>query len=128
MCLVPKIYGGFKLKKALIIAVVIVIVIGGITLRFIFKQQEESTEAIASIAKPVEVIEARRGEIRAELQLSGTIDPNSQVMVFPEAAGKIITAIGQQPPKHFEPTGKLPTHTGQEGAVAFPLGAEHLAE
>ena len=78
------------MKKVLIIAAIIVIIIGGITLRFIFKQRGESTEAIASTVKPVEVIKARRDEIREELQLSGTIEPNSQVTVFPEVAGKII--------------------------------------
>ena len=82
-----------QLKKALISAfvVVIVITIGAIALKLITGDPEGPTAAIASTVKQVQVMEATRGEIRDALELSGTIEPNSQVTVFPEIAGTIIT-------------------------------------
>ena len=82
--------GGSKLKKIWIIAVVAVIIIGGAVFRFTSKPRKNATEAPAPTEKAVEVIEALRGEIRSELELSGTIEANSQVTVFPEVAGEII--------------------------------------
>lgn len=61
-----------------------------ITLRFIINQRAKLVEVVASTTKPVEVVKARRGEIRQELQLSGTIEANSHVTVFPKVAGIII--------------------------------------
>jgi RND family efflux transporter MFP subunit len=78
------------LRKALIIALIILLIVGFIFVRFIFKQQNTPDEAIASAVKPVEVTKVRRGEIRLELQLSGTIEPKSKVTVFPKVAGEII--------------------------------------
>jgi len=49
----------------------------------------EQTES-AAVLKPVEIIKAKRGEIRSELELSGTIQAESQVNVFPKIAGRII--------------------------------------
>ena len=78
------------MRKALIIASVILVFIIVITLRFVINQRTKPTEIVASTAKPVEVIKARRGAIRHELKLSGTIEANSNVTVFPEVAGKIM--------------------------------------
>ena len=71
--------------------VVIVIVIGGIVLKFITREPESPMGAIASTVKQVEAIEVTRGEIRDELELPGTIESASRVAVFPEIAGTVIT-------------------------------------
>ena len=78
------------MKKIWIIAVVFVIIIGGAIFRFTSKPRKNTTEVPAPTEKAVEVVEALRGEIRSELELSGTIEANSQVTVFPEVAGEII--------------------------------------
>ena len=78
------------MRRVLIVASVILVIIVVITLRFVITQRAKPAEVIASTAKPVEVIKARRGEIRHELKLSGTIEANSNVTVFPEVVGKII--------------------------------------
>ena len=78
------------MKKILIFGFAFILLIGGISFKFITNQQNSSAAVITSTLKPVEVIKAARGEIRSDLQLSGTIEPNSHVMVFPKAAGKII--------------------------------------
>jgi RND family efflux transporter MFP subunit len=77
-------------KKFLIIALIIVIAIAAIFIRSATRQQSSDTGAVAATIKAVEVMKAPRGEIRSELQLSGTIEANSRVTVFPEVAGKII--------------------------------------
>ena len=82
--------GGLKMKKVWVFALALTLLIGGITFILITNQQSSSAEVVASTTKPVEVIKAIRGEIRSTLQLSGTIEPNSQVTVFPKADGKII--------------------------------------
>ena len=46
-------------------------------------------EAAATDLKPVEVVEASQGELREELELSGTIEPQAKVTIFPKAAGII---------------------------------------
>ena len=53
------------------------------------KPADEQIET-AALLKPVEITKARRGEIRSELQLSGTIQAESQVSVFPKIAGRVI--------------------------------------
>lgn len=78
------------MRRVMIIATVILVFFVAITLRFVINQRTKPTEVAASPAKPVEVIKARRGEIRQELKLSGTIEANSNVTVFPEIAGKVI--------------------------------------
>ncbi len=79
------------MRRPWIIAIIILIVIIGIVfIRFTTKKRESETVAVASTVKVVEVIKASRGEIRSELQFSGTIEADSQVTVFPEVAGKII--------------------------------------
>ncbi len=78
------------MKKFLIIALIIVIAIVAILIRSATRQQSSDTGAVAATIKAVEVMKAPRGEIRSELQLSGTIEANSRVTVFPEVPGKII--------------------------------------
>ncbi|MCH8294539.1 efflux RND transporter periplasmic adaptor subunit [Candidatus Poribacteria bacterium] len=78
------------MKKVLIGAVIVIIIVGVIILRFVLKQKTGIEEAVASSIKPVEVIKVRLEEIRSELQLSGTIEPDSRVRVFPKVAGEII--------------------------------------
>ena len=48
-------------------------------------------EAETEISKPVEIAKAKRGEIRLELQLSGTIEAESRVNVIPKISGRIIS-------------------------------------
>ena len=78
------------MKRFLIIALIIIIAIAAILIRSATRQQGGEPVAIAATIKAVEVLKAPRGEIRSELQLSGTIEANSRVTVFPEVAGKII--------------------------------------
>ena len=78
------------MKKFLIIALIIVIALAAIFIRSATRQQSSDTGAVAATIKAVEVMKAPRGEIRSELQLSGTIEANSRVTVFPEVPGRII--------------------------------------
>ncbi len=81
------------LKKKLIstsVVVIQLIICGIITSIFIACQPKGPLEK-ASKPKRVEVIKVTRGEIQDVLELSGTIEPTSQVTVFPEIAGTIIT-------------------------------------
>ena len=55
------------------------------------REQPAPQQAEATVLKPVEVTKARRGEIRLEHQLSGTIQAESQVSVYPKIAGRLIT-------------------------------------
>ena len=72
------------MKKIGIIALIILIALAAIFIRSATRQQSSETEAIAATIKAVEVMKAPRGEIRSELQLSGTIEAKSRVTVFPE--------------------------------------------
>ena len=78
------------MKKFLIIGLIIVIALAAIFIRSATRQRSSETEAVAATIKTVEVMKAPRGEIRSELQLSGTIEAKSRVTVFPEVPGKII--------------------------------------
>ena len=78
------------MKKFGIIILIILIALAAIFIRSATRQQRGETEAVAATIKAVEVMKAPRGEIRSELQLSGTIEANSRVTVFPEVPGKII--------------------------------------
>ena len=78
------------MKKFLIIVLIIVIAIAAIFIRSALRRQGTEPEAVAAIIKAVETMQVPRGEIRSELQLSGTIEANSRVTVFPEVSGKII--------------------------------------
>ena len=77
--------------KKLIVAIIIVVILGILAFRIVTKQRASTTEAVASdISKPVEVVQARRAKIESLLQLYGTIEPNSRVIVFPEIPGRLI--------------------------------------
>ena len=78
------------MKKFGIIALIVLIALAAIFIRSATRRQNSETEAVAATIKAVEVMKAPRGEIRSELQLSGTIQANSRVTVFPEVPGKII--------------------------------------
>ena len=54
------------------------------------RESPSSQQAEAVVLKPVEVTKAKRGEIRLEHQLSGTIQAASQVSVYPKIAGRLI--------------------------------------
>ena len=78
-----------KLKNVLVV-ILIVLAIGAILVlpRFLKSPAPEVEEMeSAAIFKPVEIAKATRGEIRSELELSGTIQAESQVNVFPKIAG-----------------------------------------
>ena len=73
------------------IGIIIVLVIGAIVLfRFLKPENAVVDEPDIKTPKPVEVIKVSRGEIRSELQLSGTIEAESRVNVFPKIAGRLI--------------------------------------
>ena len=78
------------MKKFGIIALIILIALAAIFIRAASRRRAGEPEAVAATIKAVEVMKAPRGEIRSELQLSGTIEANSRVTVFPEVPGKII--------------------------------------
>ena len=84
--------GRNKLKKILVF-ILILLGIGAIFAvpRFLKSEKPAAEQAEAAAAlKPVEVTRAKRGEIRSELELSGTIQAESQVSVFPKIAGRLI--------------------------------------
>ena len=79
------------MKKVLVI--ILIILIGAILIvpRFLKPEKPTDEQAEAATApKPVEITKAKRGEIRSELELSGTIQAASQVNVFPKIAGQLI--------------------------------------
>ena len=79
------------MKKFGIIILLILIALAAIFIRAASRRRTGESQAVAATIKAVEVMNAPRGEIRSELQLSGTIEANSRVTVFPEVPGKIIT-------------------------------------
>lgn len=80
------------MKKALIvIGILLVIAVILAVPRFMQRQSPVSQQAEAIVHKPVEVTKSKRGEIRLEHQLSGTIQAASQVSVYPKIAGRLIT-------------------------------------
>ena len=80
------------MKKVLIV-IFLILAIGAILIvpRLLKSptSEVEQTES-AAVLKPVEITKAKRGEIRSELELSGTIQAESQIKVFPKIAGRII--------------------------------------
>lgn len=77
--------------KRIWFGVIIVLGIAVLTVPRLLKTEKSTDEqAEAAVLKPVEISKAMRGEIRAELQLSGTIEAQSRVSVFPEIAGRLI--------------------------------------
>lgn len=80
------------MKKVLIvIGILLVIAVILAVPRFRQRQNPASEQAEAVVLKPVEITKAKRGEIRLEHQLSGTIQAASQVSVYPKIAGRLIT-------------------------------------
>ena len=80
------------MKKVLIvIGILLVIAVILAVPRFMQRQRPVPQEAEAIVLKPVEITKATRGEIRLEHQLSGTIQAESQVSVYPKIAGRLIT-------------------------------------
>ena len=80
------------MKKALVI-ILIILAIGAILVLPRFLEPSKPTDeqiGAAAPLKPVEITKVRRGEIRLELELSGTIQAESQVNVFPKIAGRLI--------------------------------------
>ena len=79
------------MKKALIGILIVLAIAAIIGLpRFLKPDKPAIQQAQATVLKPVEVAKAKRGEIRSELELSGTIQAESQVSVFPKVAGRLV--------------------------------------
>ena len=78
--------------KKVFIGILIVLAIAAIISlpRFLKPEKPAIQEAQATVLKPVEITKAKRGEIRSELELSGTIQAESQVSVFPKVAGRLV--------------------------------------
>ena len=80
------------MKKVLIvIGILLVIAVILAVPRFMQRQNPVPQQAEAIVLKPVEITKSKRGEIRLEHQLSGTIQAASQVSVYPKIAGRLIT-------------------------------------
>ena len=80
------------MKKVLIvIGILLVIAVILAVPRFMERENAAPQQAAAIVLKPVEITKAKRGEIRLDHQLSGTIQPESQVSVYPKIAGQLIT-------------------------------------
>ena len=79
------------MKKVLIGVLIVVAIAAIIGLpRFLKPEKPETQQTQATVLKPVEVTKAARGEIRSELELSGTIQAESQISVFPKVAGRLV--------------------------------------
>ena len=80
------------MKKVLIIILIVLAIAAVLVLPRFLKSPNPDIEQMesATVLKPVEIAKAKRGEIRSELELSGTIQAESQVNVFPKIAGRII--------------------------------------
>ena len=79
------------MKKVLIGILIILAIAVVISLpRFLKPEKSTIQQAQATVLKPVEIAKATRGEIRSELELSGTIQAESQVSVFPKVAGRLV--------------------------------------
>ena len=79
------------MKKVLVVIVIVLVIAAIIALpRFLKPEGPETPQTAATVLKPVEITKAKRGEIRSELELSGTIQAESQVNVFPKIAGRLV--------------------------------------
>ena len=80
------------MKKVLIVILILLVVAAILVVPRFLKPGKPTAEQaeVAAVPKPVEVTKAKRGEIRSELELSGTIQAESQVSVFPKIAGRLI--------------------------------------
>ncbi len=80
------------MKKVLIVIGILLVIAVILALpRFSQRQNPVSQQGEAVVLKPVEITKAKRGEIRLEHQLSGTIQAKSRVSVYPKIAGRLIT-------------------------------------
>ena len=79
--------------KKIWIGIILIAVIAAIAMFRFLKPAKPviDQEAETEISKPVEIVKAKRGEIRSELQLSGTIEAESRVNVIPKISGRIIS-------------------------------------
>lgn len=78
--------------KKIWIPIIIILVAVIAMFRFLKPEKPTVQEADQTDApKPVEITKAKRGEIRSELQLSGTIEAESRVNVIPKISGRIIS-------------------------------------
>lgn len=79
--------------KRFLIPLIIIIVIAIIAMFRILKPEKPITEQEAQndVSTPVEITKAKRGEIRNELQLSGSIEAESRVSVIPKISGRLIS-------------------------------------
>ncbi len=77
------------------IPIIMILVVAVIALFWFMKPEKpEIPQAVQEDAPtPVEVYKAKLGEIRSELQLSGTIEAKSRVNVIPKISGRIIAMI-----------------------------------
>ena len=80
------------MKKVLVVILILLVVAAVLAVPRFLKTEEPAPDQAeaAAVLKPVEVTKAKRGEIRSELELSGTIQAASQVNVFPKIAGRLI--------------------------------------
>ena len=79
------------MKKVLIGIFIVLAMVVIISLpRFLKPEKSTTQQAQATVLKPVEIAKAKRGEIRSELELSGTIQAESQISVFPKVAGRLV--------------------------------------
>ena len=78
--------------KKVWIPIIIILVIAVIAMFRFLKPEKPEIEQVdqTDLPKPVEITKAKRGEIRSELQLSGTIEAESRVIVIPKVSGRII--------------------------------------
>ncbi len=74
----------------------VVIIICIIAVNFVACGSGSKKSSEAAKVKQVEVVRAVRDEIRDELELSGTIEPESRVTIFPEIAGTIIVISAEE--------------------------------
>ena len=73
-----------------------VVIICIIVVNFVACESGGEKSSEAAKVRQVEVVRAVRDEIRDELELSGTIEPESRVTVFPEIAGTIIVISAEE--------------------------------
>ena len=79
--------------KGFWISIAIIAVIGVIISFRLLKPEQTDTipEEVDAVAKPVEIVKAKRDEIRSELKLSGSIEAKSRVNIIPKVSGRIIS-------------------------------------
>lgn len=74
----------------------VVVIICIIAVNFVACGSGDKKSSETAKIRQVEVVRAVRDEIRDELELSGTIEPESRVTVFPEIAGTIMVIFAKE--------------------------------